>query len=398
MTMNFIDAVDAAHATARQEPVRLWPEPWASSAKSEADNLQGQLWHALPEADLSPADEATRDTVLKLLANARAATDLGQRKRPSLQDRWRGTSVERAHYYLHGAKVALVDVLPADEIHALIPTAAARLGTCLPATDIRRIDVERLLAPLAADAPQMPLSRQRAILKRALQVGYEASDQLYARIRGFRNLLLVVAATIFVFMAVLVSVVSLKPTSVPFCFSPPITAPVSNAQPALGTTSGEILVRAVCPSGHDPARGVPVARTPQPRDISIVAGLGMIGGALAAAVAIRNVRGTSTPYDVPLALALLKVPTGALTAVSGILLLGGGFVPGFSELDSQSQILAYALVLGYAQQLVTQLIDKQAMTVLNAVPSKDATGKQPTQTAVVSKFGGLVASREPSTT
>ena len=51
---------------------------------------------------------------------------------------------------------------------------------------------------------------------------------------------------------------------------------------------------------------------------------------------------SAAPYDVPFALALLKVPTGALTAVTGILLLGGGFVPGFSELDTQRQILAYA--------------------------------------------------------
>jgi hypothetical protein len=39
---------------------------------------------------------------------------------------------------------------------------------------------------------------------------------------------------------------------------------------------------------------------------------------------------SAAPYDVPLALALLKVPTGALTAIAGILLLGGGFVPGLS--------------------------------------------------------------------
>jgi hypothetical protein len=192
-----------------------------------------------------------------------------------------------------------------------------------------------------------------------------------------------------------VGVVSLKPTSVPFCFSPPVevSAQTLGTVPAqtLGTVPAQptsMLVRAVCPSGHDPAGGVLQARTPKRRDISIVAGLGMIGGALAAAVAIRNVKGTSTPYDVPLALAVLKVPTGALTAVSGVLLLSGGFVPGLSQLDSQGQILAYALVLGYAQQVVTKLIDKQAMTVLNDVPSKDATGKQPSQTSGVTLGAG----------
>jgi len=73
---------------------------------------------------------------------------------------------------------------------------------------------------------------------------------------------------------------------------------------------------------------------------------------------------------VPLALTLLKVPTGALTAVAGILLLGGGFVPGLSELDTQRQILAYALVFGYAQQLATRYLDDRASTLLAEVPSK----------------------------
>jgi hypothetical protein len=110
--------------------------------------------------------------------------------------------------------------------------------------------------------------------------------------------------------------------------------------------------------------------------VAIVVGMGLLGGALAAAFAIRKVRGTSTPYDVPLALAILKVPTGALTAVVGIVLLGGGFVPGFSELDSQRQILAYALIFGYAQQLATRLIDNQGQRILGGVHSKDSKTKQ----------------------
>ncbi len=109
----------------------------------------------------------------------------------------------------------------------------------------------------------------------------------------------------------------------------------------------------------------------------IVAGLGLLGGALGAAFAIRKLRGSSTPYDVPTALALLKVPSGALTAVAGVLLLGGGFVPGLSELDSQRQILAYALVFGYAQQLATRFIDDRAQSILQSVPSKDAEIQHP---------------------
>jgi hypothetical protein len=63
--------------------------------------------------------------------------------------------------------------------------------------------------------------------------------------------------------------------------------------------------------------------------------------------------------------------------VGAVIFIRGGFVPGLSDLDSQVQILAYAFVFGYAQQLLTGLIDKQAQTVLNSVPSMGAAEHHP---------------------
>ncbi|XVV09902.1 hypothetical protein ACQP2X_34335 [Actinoplanes sp. CA-131856] len=105
--------------------------------------------------------------------------------------------------------------------------------------------------------------------------------------------------------------------------------------------------------------------------ILIVAALGAVGGFLGALIAIRNLRGTSTPYSVSTALAVLKVPAGALSAIIGILLLSGGFVPGLTNLDNQRQILAYALLLGIAQQLVTRVADDRAQQILDHLPSKE---------------------------
>jgi hypothetical protein len=42
-------------------------------------------------------------------------------------------------------------------------------------------------------------------------------------------------------------------------------------------------------------------------------------------------------------------------------------VPGLSAPDTSAQILAWALVSGYAQQLFTRLVDQQAHTVLQTV-------------------------------
>jgi hypothetical protein len=117
----------------------------------------------------------------------------------------------------------------------------------------------------------------------------------------------------------------------------------------------------VCPSGTG---------GPFPGDVPLVAFVGLIGGALSAVISIRHLRGTSAPYSIPVALSFLKLPWGALTAVAGLLLLRGGFIPGFSNLDSPEQILAYAVVFGVAQQLATQFVDRRAREVLSTVPSQ----------------------------
>ena len=85
----------------------------------------------------------------------------------------------------------------------------------------------------------------------------------------------------------------------------------------------------------------------------------------------QGLSGTSTPYDVPFALAWFKLPLEALTALGGLIALQGDFVPGLSELASQGQILAYALVFGYAQQLLSGMLDRRAQTLLDSAPGKE---------------------------
>jgi membrane associated rhomboid family serine protease len=103
----------------------------------------------------------------------------------------------------------------------------------------------------------------------------------------------------------------------------------------------------------------------------------MLGGGLSGAIGIRNLQGSSTPYDVPVVLSLLKLPSGVLSALVGLLFVRGGFVPGLSQLDSQPQILAYAFLFGIAQQIVTRLVDQQAQDILAKVPSKEPTSAKP---------------------
>jgi hypothetical protein len=67
------------------------------------------------------------------------------------------------------------------------------------------------------------------------------------------------------------------------------------------------------------------------------------------------------------AVARLKLPAGLLTAVLGLLLMRGEFIAGLSALDSSEQIVAWAIWLGYAQQLLIRFVDQLANTALESV-------------------------------
>ena len=332
----------------------LWPEPWAMQASVEADRVQNRL-KAVTAGRLSLSDAAYKAAVESHVTQADEACRRGRRrKRRGWRDRWRGTSVERAYLHLHAAKVFLVDLLPDAEFEALVPEVKTRLAMVLDRNDPRRMEAEGLLR-VTAGRPR------RAVVRQALETAYDASDEKYARLRDFRNIILLAAASVTLLTGVLLTVVALSPHAIPMCFEPGVTTAAVGQQQVPQITT-------VCPSGD--------RQRPTGGDILIVAGLGAIGGALGAIVAIRNLRGTSTPYSVSTALAILKGPTGALTAVIGMLLLAGGFVPGLSNLDSQRQILAYALIFGIAQQLVTRVADNRAQQILDKLPSKDPQAQQ----------------------
>ena len=301
----------------------------------------GTIEHRLRVSQLShkndPSCRVTSQTILELVAIAREACQ----DRHSPLAHWWGTSAERAYRSLHEAEALLIDLVSLDEVDAAVSKARARAMTALEPGDPRLADAEEL-----PRLPRGPAKRLR--LRNVMAASYAAADEAHGRLRDFRNVLCVTAVLIAIMTGLFVFLVAANPSMVPFCFMP---SPRHQ----------------VCPAGGPGPSG---------GDVILVAGLGLLGGILAAAFAVRNIRGTSTPYDIPIALAVLKAPTGALTAVAGLLLLRGQFLPGLSALDSQQQILAYALVLGYAQQIFTHFVDRQAQSVLDSVPSKGA-GTQP---------------------
>ena len=127
--------------------------------------------------------------------------------------------------------------------------------------------------------------------------------------------------------------------------------------------------------------------------------MGVLGAAIALALSLRRFSGISVPYNPIFMLGLLKLPTGALTAVLGLVLIRGEFIPGFAHLDSTAQILAWAVVLGFGQQLLTRSVDNQTLKVLGAVEapteSESADLDIPTAEAFTSAVSTTLRSSAP---
>jgi hypothetical protein len=293
---------------------------------------------------LSPNQLAAADGVRRLLRKAEEAA-YGIDPSPGPVSRWwSGALVDAANQNLHAARAQMIDVYDDVEIAAEIPAALGRMQQTMHRDEVRRRMAD---TGMTSDI----IARQRAFLRRAIEDSYDALDRQYERLRSFRNIILLLALCIAVLVAITIVVVWTNPAFMPLCF------PSDGLAPDGSSTLN-------CPTGSGFGE-------PHGNDIVVVALLGLLGGALAAALSIRNLRGTSTPYDVPVALALLKVPLGAFTAILGLVAIQGNFVPGLSALDSQQQILAYALVLGYAQQVFTYSLDRKAQTLLDGLPAKD---------------------------
>jgi hypothetical protein len=317
---------------------------WVQHIDVEARSLKIRLSVARA-GGLNPQQQAVAAGVQDLLERACSAS---ARKVPFTSralNWWRGDLVEAAYQNAHAARAQLVDLYDEADIHAEIPGAIARLNSTLDRHDPRGITEDQL--------DSLPLERRRAWLRRLVEDGYEAVDLKHVQLRSFRNILLMAAAIIILLVGLAMVVVSLHPSALPLCF----------AHQATNAGNNTVDQSLTCPTRSNTGNA-------SGGDIWVVGLLGLLGGALAASMAIRNLQGTSTPYDVPVAVAWLKVPLGAFTAILGILAIRGGFLPGLSALDNQEQILAYALLLGFAQQLLTGVLDRKAQSLLTDVPSK----------------------------
>jgi hypothetical protein len=330
---------------------------WRAVVVSRVEALEAELT-VLPTE--SRRDAATVEQIRKLLDEARRTAVSRDRR---IRAWWTGSAIEFAWRSVHAAEVLLAGEQPIELIRARYPAALENARHLLRAGDPRQTAVQRWLGQRAQSGSVTPTD-ERARYATCLHWINAESDNAFSRVRSFRNILIVVAIAMSVVAGGFVVVGMWYPDAIPVCVEVVAGEPiVADSTGDDGTGNDEAPGAAtICPTGGDaPRRG----------DVPLVALVGLVGASLATAVAIRKLRGTQTPYSVPLAMSMLKLPTGAVTSIAGVMLVQGDFVPGLSALDTQAQVLSYALIFGYAQEAFTRLVDRQGEQVLTNAPGPD---------------------------
>jgi hypothetical protein len=337
---------------------------WAQDAKANIAILRTrmELVKDRPASQEIPRAKEFLDAVAELLdAAERAAEGRSPRYWP-LISAWSGTCIEAAFKNVHSAEAALVYLYEPAEMRAEIPEAVWRAKEALELT----APIVQMCEDLQAfrkgkDPRETEVDRARKDLSKIIEMGHMAADRQRSRLRTFRNTVLIGVLLTFVLVGLVIWVGYARPSMVPLCFMQDVSpAPPANDY-ACPTGQGRT-------SGDEVTRGVGALASPG--DALAVALMGLLGGALSAGIFIRRLYLQATSYNVLIPLALAKLPAGAMTAIVGLVVLAGEFIPGFTAIDKQSQILAYALAFGFAQQTFTKLLDRRAEELASNIPTK----------------------------
>jgi hypothetical protein len=357
----------ASEPTWRRVPSRE-RSVWREEALIRADELEALLlW--VEQQSAAEIAEPVADQVRRHLEVARSAavdgarSPLGRR----LMHATNSADFERIAGNLDAAEAELLRIAPESFVRGQVRVLVAKVRR-LPLGDARRTAVEELARrPRGEELSEA----DRSALISAIRAANADTRRDLVRVRSLRNVL---AATtvLMTLLAIALAVVGyLRPDMITLCYVP------GNAV-ICPTNSTSVQFEEPTQTLDDTIR-----TTASPYDIAVVELAGLLGAALAAVMAIRRFPGKSIPYNPVLLLGVLKLPTGALTAVLGLLLIRGQFIPGFAALDTTGQILAWAVVLGFGQQLFTRPVDDQVLKVLSAVEApteREAVGLD-TQTA-----------------
>jgi hypothetical protein len=318
----------SSYAYLRDELARLRPSP------EDQQSIAKSVERALDEALLAMTPPRRR--------RCGHEGRLGRRPHPWtwLKRFYSGSDIEQAWRAIHRAQAALYviyrepDLVPqAEHVEAVIAELPEQAELLKAVTNL----ISQIARPgsSAPTSPTHPGTTLRGIYERAIDV----SDNLQVEARGLRNVMMVASGASFFVIVALGVAHGINREIIELC-----------AHTAKG--------QEVCPLG----------RSAHPLDVFTIELAGMLGGLLSIVIPLATGERIKTPYRVFNQQLVLKLVVGAASALGGVILLVGGVIDTI-KLESTTAILGYAVVLGFAQQIVTGAIDRRADSLAKQTPT-----------------------------
>ncbi len=335
--------------------VRTDTSSWRAPAFSSYAYLRDELWRLRPcpkvRQSVATGIERALDEALFAMTPPRRRTCAGERpRRQSLRSRlkrfYSGSDIEQAWRAIHRAQAALYVIYPRVELVPQAEHVEAVIAE-LPEQTALLKSVTALISQLAArpgsaasnptapsSTPTAPGTMLRGVYERAMDV----SDCLQLEARALRNTLMTASAAIFLVLVAVGFAHLFDPGIIHLCASV---------------------------NGHE---ACPIGKSQHPFDVFAVELAGMLGGLLSIVIPLATGERIKTPYRVFNQQLVLKTLAGAATAVGGVLLLVSGMIDTI-KVETTTAILAYAVIFGFAQQIVTGAIDRRADSLAKQTPT-----------------------------
>jgi hypothetical protein len=298
------------------------PGAWRDEVKSRSTRLRTEArWLAVRGETLPVA--AGDPMEIEIYKPLGRADELAGRDRLSFREWLSGSQVEECWRLLRQAEEGLFQLLP----EAALPSRAR-------AAEVHGLQVlgpehplMRTLRTELAKTSENTTALRNAALD-VLRVAHETTDKEHRRIRSFRNQLLGLSTVLILLAAILV----------------------------LGQN---LLDVALVPPPND-------ATLSATSLLALIMFFGSVGALFSAVPSLATLPETSSPFNMSRQQAILKVVTGAWSAVLGLLVLNAGLAPSAPEVTSLGGLIVLAALFGAGQEALTRFADNKASGLLGA--------------------------------
>jgi hypothetical protein len=302
---------------------------WRQEVAVRVRELEGRLKGAKARRvrEGSGAANVRVEALERILKDAESAIAYERRRFSRIQHWWTGAAQTRAWESVHAVEAGIVDVDP-EYGAEVVPRLHTWLRLVLPSSrDLHHYEdaFARWEHNRKVDA---------FVLRQAFQAAIAANIEWHTSLRAFRNVLFYVAGGLLIMLLALAVWHAIDPSILPMC----------------GTHRGATT----CFGGASPRRSVV--------EVELV---GAFGGLLSSAFLLAKLEKPPTRYNVLAPQIVLKAVAGAASALVGVLFLQSGVLVEPVNGTSAAVLLSYAIVFGFSQQLVTQLIDRQSASLLS---------------------------------